>query len=81
MGTSPFAHITPTPEQSAAMQDVQGLANELYAMIVRTVPPSAERTLAMRALEDAVMWSNKAIVHDGGRYLHLQGRDPDAAPG
>jgi hypothetical protein len=33
------------------------------------VPQSAERTLAIRKLEEASMWANKAVVFDGERYL------------
>ncbi len=40
-----------------------------YAALVDLVPACAERTLAMRALEEAAMWANKAIAFGGERYL------------
>jgi len=35
--------------------------------IVRNTPPGREQSLALTALEEAVMWANAAIVRNGGK--------------
>ncbi len=53
---------SPTPEMIGKMNDVRAKAKEL-AEVILTIDNSAERTLAMRSLEIAAMWANKAITH------------------
>lgn len=53
---------SPTPEMVGKMNEVRAKSKEL-AEIILTIDNSAERTLAMRSLEIAAMWANKAVTH------------------
>ena len=64
-----FVYHAPTPEQIEAIQAVREAVGHAFNVIRDRVPGCAEQTLAIRALETASMWSNKAIVFDGKRYL------------
>lgn len=59
----------PTEEQIKAIKTIRAALSEAMYAITDTVPQCAERTLALRHIEDAAIWSNKAIVFDGQRYL------------
>lgn len=65
----PFDYQQPTATQIRQIQVVRVGLKCAYDTILGMVPPSAERTLAIRKLEEAAMWANKAIVFDGERYL------------
>jgi hypothetical protein len=65
----PFEYQAPTPEQVAAITSVRESCKALYVTLKADVPSCAERTLAIRALEECSMWANKAIVFDGEPYL------------
>lgn len=59
----------PTPEQVEKINAVRdALSSAIYA-IQQIVPGCAEQTLAIRSVETASFWANKAIVFDGQRYL------------
>lgn len=73
MALDPFQQPTPTAAQRAAIQQVHAALNEAYRQITEVVPRCAERTLAMRKLEEADMWAAKAIVFDGQVYLSQEG--------
>lgn len=61
----PFDYQSPTPAQIQAIQCVRETLKVAYGVLLNHVPQSAERTLAIRKLEEASMWANKAIVFDG----------------
>lgn len=64
-----LVYHAPTPEQVEKINAVRdALSVALYA-IQEIVPGCAEQTLAIRKVEEASMWANKAIVFDGQRYL------------
>jgi Xaa-Pro aminopeptidase len=69
MSKHPFEYQAPTPAHVEAITVVREATKAAYDAIVANVPACAERTLAMRSLEEASMWANKAIVFDGERYL------------
>lgn len=64
-----FVYQQPTDDQSARIQCVRIALDLAFKVIRDQVPGCAEQTLSIRALETASMWSNKAIVFDGKRYL------------
>jgi hypothetical protein len=66
---NPFEYRAPEPGQVEAIQKVREACKATYDVILSQVPQSAERTLAIRKLEECSMWANKAIVFDGDRYL------------
>lgn len=66
---NPFEYRAPEPGQVEAIQKVREALKAAYDVVQSQVPQSAERTLAIRKLEEASMWANKAIVFDGERYL------------
>lgn len=43
-------------------------ATAMYDVLLDNCPQSAERTLAVRKLQEARMWANAAIAFDGRRY-------------
>lgn len=59
----------PTPEQLEKINVVRAALSEAIRAIQSAVPGCAEQTLAIRKVEEASMWANKAIVFDGQRYL------------
>ena len=59
----------PTPEQVEEIAAVRAALSEAIRAIQSVVPGCAEQTLAIRKVEEASMWANKAIVFDGVRYL------------
>lgn len=65
----PFDYQPPTPHHTAVIQDVRAATKELYEHVLQAIPPSVERNIAIRKLEEFSMWANKAIVFDGERYL------------
>jgi hypothetical protein len=64
-----FTYHAPTPEHIEAIQRVREALGHAFNVIRDVVPGCAEQTLAIRKLEEASMWANKAIVFDGRRYL------------
>lgn len=69
MTKHPFEYQKPDEIQVRSLEEVRQVLNVAYQVIVGLVPNCAERTLAIRKLEEASMWANKAIVFDGERYL------------
>lgn len=64
-----FVYHQPTAEQIEKIQAVRGACAVAFIAIRDNVPGCAEQTLAIRKLEEASMWANKAIVFDGQRYI------------
>lgn len=58
----PFEYQKPTDDQAQTMLNVNELLRRSYDVIVEAVKPSAERTLAIRKLQEARMWVNVAIL-------------------
>jgi hypothetical protein len=54
------------PGQLLNYQEIRRTALGLANMILEKTPPSAEQTLAIRYLQQAVMFANAAIAHAGG---------------
>jgi hypothetical protein len=65
----PFDYQIPTAEHVEAITVVRDACRETFAVLFQAVPECAERTLAIRALEECSMWANKAIVFDGESYI------------
>lgn len=64
----PFGYIAPTGDMVIRRGEVSRRAHELYQAIIEEVPPSEERTIAIRKLREARMWANAAIVIHGRTY-------------
>jgi hypothetical protein len=62
MMTSPFQYQAPTPEQVRTMEILAGDCEVVYQGLLLSAPPSAERTLAIRKLQECRMWANAAIL-------------------
>ena len=67
-----FTYHKPTEEQAQALERVREAAKVFAHVLNDNVPPSADRTAAMRKLRECVMTANAAIVLDG---LFSEGRD------
>jgi len=66
---NPMEYIdTDDPDKIAGFQSVNAIAKMCYDVILANCPRSAERTLAVRKLQEARMWANAAIVFDGRTY-------------
>jgi len=57
-----FTYHAPKPEQIPKYENFRKLGHELALAIYESQPPSAESTLAIRAVENAIMWANKGIA-------------------
>lgn len=64
-----FEYHQPTPEMVVQMTRVREALDAAMTAMKSYVPSCAEQTLAIRKLEEASMWANKAIVFNGERYL------------
>lgn len=60
--TYPFRYKAPDTTQAQTMEDLSGYFSHLYEEILEHVEGSAERTLAIRKLQEARMWVNAAIL-------------------
>ena len=69
MDTELFDYHTPTDEMVARITNVREACKETFEALMDNVPSSAERTLAIRKLEEVSMWANKAIVFEGRVYI------------
>jgi hypothetical protein len=69
VSANPFEYQPPDQETIDRLVLVRASFKHLYAVIVEEVPESAERTLAVRKLEEANMWANKALAFKGQPYL------------
>ena len=66
---NPMEYIdTDDPAKVEAFRQINDAAYHIYGVILAYAPPSAERTLAIRKLQEARMWANAAVVFDGRRY-------------
>lgn len=60
-----FNYRAPTDNQVSRIHKVRGAFEDCEAVILRHVPASPERTLALRRLQEASFWANFAITHEG----------------
>lgn len=56
-----------TEPQIAAGSEVRKALGAAFQAVIRHVPPSPDRTVALRKIREARMDANSAITH-GGRY-------------
>jgi hypothetical protein len=64
-----LVYHAPTPEQVEKINAVRDALSAAIYAIQQIVPGCAEQTLAIRAVEQASFWANKALVFNGERYL------------
>ena len=57
-----FTYHAPDTEQIARYAALRDHARHFAHLLVELCPPSAERTLAVRRLQETVMWANAAIA-------------------
>lgn len=66
---NPMDYIgTDDPEVIARYRHLSALCYAVYSAMLNDCPRSAERTLAIRKLQEARMWANAAIAFDGRTY-------------
>ena len=63
-----FSYHAPTPEQVEHYNAIREKARELAYVLDQHCPASADRTSAMRQLQDAVMTANRSIACQGESY-------------
>lgn len=61
-GQNPFVYVKPTEESVYRITVVREACETLAHVIEEEIKDSAEKTLALRKLEECSMWCNKAIV-------------------
>lgn len=61
-GKHPFEYQAPDGEQIRKIADVRDMCKALYHHLIDILPPSVERSEAIRRLEEVSMWANKGIV-------------------
>jgi hypothetical protein len=62
MARHPFEYHKPDEDQTSRMKQINEYVKDAYETILGNVPESAERTIAIRKLQEARMWANAAIV-------------------
>ena len=60
-----FKYHAPKPWQPELYTAIRGKAKELAELIESACPDSAECVLALRKVEESVMWANAAIARGG----------------
>jgi hypothetical protein len=60
-----FAYHKPSADQIDDYAILRAAAKEFALVIVKTCPPSADRTVAIRHVRDAVMSANASIACEG----------------
>ena len=65
---NPMQYIDTPAERVVLHKHVEESISAAYQAILNACPRSAERTLAIRKLQEARMWANAAIVFDGRTY-------------
>lgn len=60
--TTRFTYHVPEPDQIAKFAEIRLKAREFANMLNGFCPESREKSLAVTALEEAVMWANASIV-------------------
>lgn len=58
----PFRYKVPLAEQVQTMAELAEYFSETYEQILHRIDPSAERTLAIRRLQEARMWANASVL-------------------
>lgn len=64
---NPFDFQRVGPDGIRRIQEVREACKTAYEVLIANVKPSAERTLAVRRLEEASMWANKSIAFEETR--------------
>jgi len=62
---SDFMYHAPKEGQPEVYASIRAKALELAEHIVDVTPPSREQSLALTALEEAVMWANAGLARNG----------------
>jgi hypothetical protein len=57
-----FTYHPPTPDQIPRFEALRRIAKDFAHVINDLVPESREQSLAITALEEAVMWANAGIA-------------------
>lgn len=57
-----FTYHTPKEGQPAKYEAIRNTAKEFAEMLNTACPDSREKSLAITALEECVMWANKSIA-------------------
>jgi len=63
-----FSYKKPTPEKQVKFEALRNAAINFGLAIDEHCPPSADRTAAMRQVQDALMTANRAVANDGAGY-------------
>lgn len=57
-----LAYAPPTPEQTENLKKMRAAATDFVTAVCENVPPSADRTVALRKIKEALMTANAALV-------------------
>lgn len=68
MITEIMSYHAPTPEKLEKFAAVRAAAIALVVAIDEQCPASADRTAAVRQVQDALMTANRSIANDGVGY-------------
>lgn len=63
-----FKYHAPSPDQLPKYEALRSSAKAFAETIMRNVPPSADRTAALRKVREAVMTANSAIALSGRSF-------------
>lgn len=63
--TQPFRYSKPTSAETDIMTRLNDYFSDAYEAILEEVVASAERTLAIRKLQECRMWTNVAVLEIG----------------
>lgn len=57
-----FTYHSPNPDQIPKYQELREAGKDLANAILNLCPESPETTIAIRNVEQAIMWANKSIA-------------------
>jgi hypothetical protein len=59
-----FAHVEPNEQRASLHTHTRSEYTRLAETMARTLPESREKSLAITALEESLMWANAAIARN-----------------
>lgn len=59
-----FDYVSPTPEKQVVHEATREAYKEVAGRIADALPESREKSLAITALEESLMWANAAIARN-----------------
>lgn len=75
-----FKYHAPTPDSLPRYEAIRAEGRQFAALLLDLLPESRERSLALTAIEEAVMWANASVARNGDRLPRITLADGTISP-